>query len=121
MFCVNVPEYNCWSGGRGISIFPYFGSITQTYNGFYHIHDGYYYADYYNHNNVNQIITGGVTVIKNQNVVKAYLAGKKGLVISVDPNNSPIISFYADNNSGTKYYILNMKIYKGIDRFEQME
>lgn len=119
-FCVRNPCYNCWSSGRGISIWPYRGSIIQRYNGFYHIHDGYQYADYYNHRNVSQIITGGMTVLKNQNLVKCYLAGKKGLLVSVDPNDSNWLCLESDNNSGSQFYVLDMKIYT-TDRFEEMQ
>lgn len=120
LFCVNVPEYNCYEGDRGISVWPYRGSVVQTFNGFRMKHDGYYYSDYYNATNVRQIITGGVTVFKTQNTVKAYLAGKKSVVDSVNPSDSDVIAFYADNQYGSDYYVLDVKIYT-TNRFDEMD
>ena len=119
MFGVTSPIYNCYSSGRGIGIYPWRGSVYQIFNDFYHIHDGYYYSDTYDHTEVRQVITGGVTVLASQNKVKAYLGGLKGLIDLVNPAENSCIDFYSDNVYGTDFYVLDLKIYTS-DRFDEI-
>ena len=115
------PYYNCWTGGRGLGMgiqSPY----KERYNGYTCRHDGWgWYND--DGSNIPEISVCGITRVGTD--FKYYSRGKKAVwQENVTPNNT--LYFYAASNGGygggiMEFYILDFKIYKGVDKFEEME
>lgn len=121
----NCPMYNCYTGNRGLGIML-FGNYSNviTYNGYYNLHDTYYYSNKATEKNIYQIAVGGMTINKKTKELKCYLNGKKCVKFKQNDIGNSKYRIYGDNMGGNyqmNYCILKVKIYKGIDKFEMME
>lgn len=122
----NCPMYNCYnndtSRGLGVMIWSNYSNIT-TYNTYRNTFERYFYSTNSNDRKVVQIATGGMTINKQTKEIKCYLNGKKCIKCKQTDLTYPKYRIYGDNMGGSyqmRYYVLEVKIYKGIDKFEMM-
>lgn len=117
------PYYNCWSSSRGLGVWAKDGTARTAYNSYSCKHDngGWYTTG---STDVARMVRCGTTRVGSDRF-KYYVDNKKALAETrTDGINS--LYYYASGPSsgwgGTKfeYYVLELKIYKNRDRFEEM-
>lgn len=115
----NCPFYNCYVDNRGIGALGF----TTPEPGFFSTYYEMITSNSIDRRNVTRIITGGITIDKINAKAKAFIVGKKAATRGISFTlNKPIISLYTDDNFyNTQMNLFGIRIYKNVDKFEEME
>lgn len=87
------------------------------YNGFTNFSEDFIYKNSEFFNSVNKLVLGGMT--KKGNLLKFYIGGLKSFTLPKTTQTGLFSLYAAPNESG--FNVVELSIYKNIDRFEQME
>ena len=116
------PYYNCWSSDRGLGVWATGGTSRTLYHNYSCRHDS---GGWYNDagSNVVKVATCGISKIGN--VFKYYVNGEKAMTETRSSVGDSVFFYASATSSGwgggrMEYYVLEFKIYKNRDKFEEM-